>query len=234
MLAFAALFVVGGWVSIGTPPKPFAPAEGLFVSGAWLQAVIMAPVLLGLTRPGAAPLAVMVDRALGLFWRLSGLCLLLVAALVFIWASGRALFDLGALPPNGGWSVLPAGLSRSEAWWLETTMAQFGLALCLSIPTLLRADGHVSLDVVWARFGPRTRRWVQRLGNLLLALPVGWVLLVQGTRFAARAWRQLETSANFGIEYVFVIKTAVPLLGFLLLVTAALNLRSPSSRPGQG
>ena len=51
VLAFAALFVVGGWVSIGTPPKPFAPAEGLFV-GAWLQAVIMAPVLLGLSCPG--------------------------------------------------------------------------------------------------------------------------------------------------------------------------------------
>ena len=58
----------------------------------------MAPVLLALTRPGAAPVAVFVDRALGLFWRLSGLCLVLVAALVFIWASGRALFDLGALP----------------------------------------------------------------------------------------------------------------------------------------
>ena len=234
MLAFAALFVVGGWVSIGTPPKPFVPAEGLYVSGAWLQAVIVAPVLLGLTRPGAAPVVVIVDRALGLFWWLSGLCLMLVAALVFIWSSGRALFDLGALPPSGGWLVLPAGLSRSEAWWLETTMALFGLALCLSIPTLLRADGHVSLDVLWARFGPRTRRWVQRLGSLLLALPVGWVLLVQGTRFAARSWRQLETSANFGIEYVFVIKTAVPLLGFLLLITAALNLRSPSPRPGQG
>ena len=234
MLAFAALFAVGGWVSIGTPPKPFAPAEGLFVSGAWLQAAILAPVLLGLTRAEAAPVVVIVDRALGLFWWLSGLCLMLVAALVFIWASGRALFDLGALPPSGRWSVLPAGLSRSEAWWLETTMALFGLALCLSIPTLLRADGHVSLDVLWARFGPRTRRWVQRLGSLLLALPVGWVLLVQGTRFAARSWRQLETSANFGIEYVFVIKTAVPLLGFLLLITAALNLRSPSLRPGQG
>ena len=88
--------------------------------------------------------------------------------------------------------------------------------------------------MLWARFGPRTRRWVQRLGSLLLALPVGWVLLVQGTRFAARSWRQLETSANFGIEYVFVLKTAVPLLGFLLLITAALNLRSPSPRPGQG
>ncbi len=234
MLAFAALFAVGGWVSIGTPPKPFAPAEGLFVSGAWLQAAILAPVLLGLTRPGAAPVVVIVDRALGLFWWLSGLCLMLVAALVFIWASGRALFDLGALPPSGGWSVLPAGLSRSEAWWLETTMALFGLALCLSIPALLRADGHVSLDVLWARFGPRTRRWVRRVGSLLLALPVGWVLLVQGTRFAARSWRQLETSANFGIEYVFVVKTAVPLLGFLLLVAAALNLRSPSPRPGQG
>ena len=82
MLAFAALFVIGGWVSIGTAPKPFAAAEGLFVSGAWLQAVIMAPVLLALTRPGAAPLAVFVDRALGLFWRLSGMCLVLVAALV--------------------------------------------------------------------------------------------------------------------------------------------------------
>ena len=232
MLVFAALFVIGGWVSIGTPPKPFAPAEGLFVSGAWLQAVIMALLLLALTRPSAAPLAVFVDRALGVFWRLSGLCLVLVSALVFIWASGRALFDLGALPPSGGWSVLPAGLSRSEAWWLETTMALFGLALSLSIPTLLRADGHVSLDVLWARFSLRTRRWVQLLGSLLLALPVGWMLLVQGTRFAARSWRQLETSANFGIEYVFLIKTAVPLLGFLIMVTAVLNLRTPSPRLG--
>ena len=54
-----------------------------------------------------------------------------------------------------------------------------------------------------------------RWGRVAVVLQVqvgacrGWVLLVQGTRFAARAWRQLETSANFGIEYVFVIKTAV-------------------------
>ena len=143
---------------------------------------------------------------------------MLVAALVFIWASGRALFDLGALPPSSGWSVLPAGLSRSEAWWLETTMALFGLALCLSIPT--RFAQTVTSASTCSGPGLPSNPLGPALGQPAAALPVGWVLLVQGTRFAARSWRQLETSANFGTEYVFVIKTTVP-LRVLLLITAA-------------
>ena len=237
LLAFALVFLVGGWASIGAPPQPFAPTEGLYVSGLWLQAVILALlILLSLIAPRSSRLSLagLFDRAMRLFWWIAGLCLMLAVGLVFLLATTRTLFDLGSFPPRERWWLVPAGLSRPEAWWVETSLALFGLSLALSVPVLLRAGGHVSLDVLWTHFGPTLRRWIRHGGSLLLALPVGWLLLAKGTPFAARSWQQWEVSANFGIEYVFLVKTTVPLLGFLLLMTAAFNLRpTPHGPSGQ-
>ena len=42
---FAALFVLGGWTALGDPPKPFAKAEGFFVSGLQIQAAFIATMV---------------------------------------------------------------------------------------------------------------------------------------------------------------------------------------------
>jgi len=215
LVCFSALFALGGWVEYGNPPKPFAHAEGFYVSGIGLQTIGALLISLGLFSGRLG----LIEHAFHALWRLAGVAILTAFLIVFVWATARYLFSMASFPPASF-----AG-SRSETWWIETAMALAGVAFSLSIPTLLRWQGHVAIDALNAFIPPPVARTIRLAGSLLLAWPVGWVLLTKGTVFAARAWQQGEGSQNFGIEFVFLVKTLVPLLGFLILVAAALNAR---------
>lgn len=221
LAAFAGLFALGGWCAIGHPPKPFASAEGFFVSGIQLQTAAL--TVLGFALVWKGPdLDSLLDAGAALLWRVAALAAVGSMAIVFLWASARFLFGISFFPPQS----LP--LSFSETWWIEVAMALFGIALTGAIPILLRWGGHVSIDALAPMLGARAERLVARAGAVFLALPVGWLLLTKGTIFAARAWDQSEGSANFGIEFVFLVKTLVPLLGYLIVVFALAGLRGRS------
>ncbi len=53
------------------------------------------------------------------------------------------------------------------------------LFLFASAYTLLH-DGHVRVDVLYSRFGKRSKAWTNAVGSLLLGLPLGWIILVTG------------------------------------------------------
>ena len=223
LLVFAGLFVLGGWGKLGEPPKPFAEASSFHVSGTVLQALVLLSALLGLFSLARGPVLTWLDRGFEALWALGCLALGCSALVLFFWAAGRYLFGLSAWPPQG-WP-----LSRPETWWMELSFGLFGVALSVALPVLLRRGGHVGIDLVQARLSPRTKVWISRLGHGALALPVGLLLLSKGTTFAARSWQQLEASQNFGIGFVFLVKTLVPLLGFLLVCAATANLANPAN-----
>ena len=53
------------------------------------------------------------------------------------------------------------------------------LFLFASAYTLVH-DGHVRVDVLYSRFGKRSKAWTNAVGTLLLGLPLGWIILVTG------------------------------------------------------
>ena len=53
------------------------------------------------------------------------------------------------------------------------------LFLFASAYTLVH-DGHVRVDVLYSRFGKRSKAWTNTVGTLLLGLPLGWIILVTG------------------------------------------------------
>ncbi len=53
------------------------------------------------------------------------------------------------------------------------------LFLFASAYTLLH-DGHVRVDVLYSRFGKRSKAWTNAVGSVLLGLPLGWIILVTG------------------------------------------------------
>ncbi|MAV46502.1 MAG: TRAP transporter small permease subunit [Alphaproteobacteria bacterium TMED89] len=219
LLSFAGLFILGGWGALGDPPKPFARAEGFFVSGIWLQSLVLLAVLAVVTA-GPRILARWADSGLALLWWCAAGAAMLAIVIIFIWASARFLFGMSALPP--AWMLA----SRPETWWIEVALACMGLSLTCAIPVLLRTGEHVAIDVLRPILAkPSAQRWIRTLGSAGLAVPVGWLLLTKGSVFAARAWSQWEGSQNFGIEFVFLVKTLVPLMGYLIALTASLNLR---------
>lgn len=87
---------------------------------------------------------------------------------------------------------------------------------------------HVRIDILHARFGPKTAAAVELLGALLLLAPFCLVVLWYGASFVERSFLMGEGSASqTGLPHRFVVKSFL-LIGFglLLLAAVAAALRS--------
>lgn len=89
--------------------------------------------------------------------------------------------------------------------------------------TLLH-DGHVRVDIIYQRLGPKGKAWINLLGTLLFALPGCFLVVVTSWKFTYNAWAVMEGSPDpGGIPYRFIIKGAIT-FGFILLGLQALSL----------
>jgi len=83
----------------------------------------------------------------------------------------------------------------------------------------LKHDGHVRVDIFYQGFSPRTRAWVDLLGTLLLLFPVCLYILFSSLQYVGASWAMLEGSREAGgLDGVFLLKTAIPLMAVLLLL----------------
>lgn len=113
------------------------------------------------------------------------------------------------------------GASLTSNAWLELQWVLFSLVFLLGAPHLLRRDGHVRVDVFFARFSPRTRAFVDLLGTLLLLIPFCLFALLTSCDFVADSLRTLEGSPDPGGLPRWPVKLLVP-IAFLLLLLQAL------------
>jgi len=83
----------------------------------------------------------------------------------------------------------------------------------------LKHDGHVRVDILYQRYTPRTRAWIDLLGTLLLLFPVCLFILFASLEYVANSWSLLEGSREAdGLDGVFLLKTAIPVMAVLLLL----------------
>lgn len=83
----------------------------------------------------------------------------------------------------------------------------------------LWAQGHVRVDIVYARLGPRGRAWVDLAGHLLFLGPAMAVILVWSWPMVRRSWAIYEGAISVGgIPASFLLKSLVPAFCVLLLV----------------
>jgi TRAP-type mannitol/chloroaromatic compound transport system permease small subunit len=83
----------------------------------------------------------------------------------------------------------------------------------------LKHDGHVRVDIMYQRVTPRTRAWIDLLGTLLLLFPVCLFILFSSLEYVATSWAIQEGSREAGgLDGVFLLKTAIPVMAVLLLM----------------
>lgn len=123
---------------------------------------------------------------------------------------------LAATLISAGNAVVRYGFNASSNAWLEIQWYLFGLIFLLGAGYTLRHNGHVRIDVLYGRFGPRFKAWVDLLGGLLFLLPMSGIIAWLGWEFFLASYRIGETSPDAGGLARWPIKLAVP-LGFALL-----------------
>lgn len=151
---------------------------------------------------------------------LSVLLMLLLVANVFYDVVMRYLFN-----------DVSIALQELE-WHLYSAIFLFGVAYAL------KTDGHVRVDLVYERLGPRPRAVIDILGTIVFIWPFCYLVADFGVAFAYEAWNLGEKSGDpGGLPYRWVTKSLIPLafacvivssLGFLLrALNELLGLEKP-------
>jgi TRAP-type mannitol/chloroaromatic compound transport system permease small subunit len=113
--------------------------------------------------------------------------------------------------------------------------AHAGLFL-LAAAWTLQIDGHVRVDVFYARGTPRARAIIDLLGAVVFLLPFAAILFILSLPYVERSWHILEGSPQpSGLPFVYLLKSVIlvfaaliGLQGLAQAIRAALILSAPS------
>ncbi|MZR63012.1 TRAP transporter small permease subunit [Alcanivorax sp. DP30] len=120
--------------------------------------------------------------------------------------------------------LLRYGLGIGNIALQESLTYLHGALFMLAIAYTLAEDEHVRVDVLYQRFSPRQRAWVNLLGTLFLLLPVCAALFWLSLDYVLSSWKEQEGSANGGLPFVYLLKSLLLVLPALLAIQGLAEL----------
>lgn len=131
----------------------------------------------------------------------------IMVAITCIVVGLRHLFDIGSIA------------LQESVTYMHAVVFMMGAAYTL------KRGGHVRVDIMYRRFSPRKRAWVDALGSLLFTLPlmifIGW----GSWEFVRESWRVSEGSTDSGgIGGVYLLKSVLPLMAVSVSLQAIAEL----------
>jgi len=110
------------------------------------------------------------------------------------------------------------GRSVASNAFLELQWYLYAATFLLAAAYTFRHNGHVRVDVVYSRFGPRFRTIVDLVGSVVFLLPMCAAIIVLSWPFVRESWRITEGSPDPGGLLRYPIKTMIPIGAGLLLL----------------
>ena len=108
------------------------------------------------------------------------------------------------------------GLSFS--WLNDSVVFSFAMIFMLGAAATLRDDGHVRVDILRPRFGPKTSAGIELFGSMAFIVPIGILILYSASGLIARTWLDLEPfNESDGLPIQYLFKTMVPVFAVLML-----------------
>jgi TRAP-type mannitol/chloroaromatic compound transport system permease small subunit len=109
-------------------------------------------------------------------------------------------------------------LGKPTIWTFETLSYFFCASIVLTMAYTLRYKQHVSVDLIYGRFTPKTKAIVDIITFILFLGFFSTIFLWKGIVFAATSWAMWERTPSAFNFYVFPAKTLLPVGAFLLLL----------------
>ena len=120
--------------------------------------------------------------------------------------------------------LLRSVFSVSFIWLQESTLYLFGAMFLLSGGALLLMEGHVRVDIFYAKLPEKRRHLIDFLGTILFVLPLSMLIIFVSWDYVATSWAQMERSQEAsGIHAVFLLKSLIPTFAVLLLFAGELQ-----------
>jgi TRAP-type mannitol/chloroaromatic compound transport system permease small subunit len=108
-------------------------------------------------------------------------------------------------------------------WATEVTNFIYGPHFMLVAAYTLLYKSHVSIDIIYGRFSPRTRGILDVFTYLVFFFPFCTIVFYQGIVFAQTSWSIGETSESAALRIVPLIKTVIPVTFGLILIQGLAN-----------
>jgi TRAP-type mannitol/chloroaromatic compound transport system permease small subunit len=158
-----------------------------------------------------------IDRITSSLGRAVAWLALVVVLLQFALVVARYLFGLGSV------------------WLTETVIYAHATMFMLAAAWTLQTDGHVRVDIFYARATARARAAVDLLGAIVFLLPFAAVLFAVTLPYVERSWHIFEASPQpSGLPFVYLLKTVILVFAALIglqgvaqALRAALVLSAP-------
>jgi len=114
-------------------------------------------------------------------------------------------------------------LGQGSIMFEELQWHIYGVAFLLGLSYCLQTDRHVRIDVFAEHWSLRTRAWIELLGLIFFLLPFVAAVILESFNLARHSWQLNEISpAPGGLPYRWVMKSFI-VIGFILLILAALS-----------
>ncbi|CAN5469019.1 TRAP transporter small permease subunit [soil metagenome] len=112
-------------------------------------------------------------------------------------------------------------LNTSSAMVIELEWHVFSLIFLFGAGYAFKHDRHVRVDVFYSNFSIKKRAIIDLVGTILFLIPFCLIIIILSIRFASNSFAIMETSPDpGGLPYFFIIKSAIPIGFFLLLLQA--------------
>ncbi|MCP4042014.1 MAG: TRAP transporter small permease subunit [Gammaproteobacteria bacterium] len=142
------------------------------------------------------------DRFSDLIGYLAGGLMVLMMINVFLDAIMRYFFRTGSI-----------ALQEME-WHLFSIVFLFGIAYGL------KEDGHVRVDLIYDRLGPKAKAAINIAGTFLFLLPLAFLIIQGSLPFVAEAYNMQEISGDpGGLTHRWLIKAVIPTAFVFLMVS---------------
>jgi len=123
----------------------------------------------------------------------------------------------------------------SSIFWAEGVLYLHASVFMLGAGYTLWAQGHVRVDIFYAKLSPRGQAAIDIFGHLALLGPALIVLLYWSWPMVRRSWAILEGPISVGgIPASFLLKSLVPAFCVLLLIQACSALMRDVIRLREG
>ena len=120
--------------------------------------------------------------------------------------------------------VLRYAFSETSAWVIELEWHLFALIFLLGAAYGLKADQHVRVDLLYAKYNEKRKAWVNLIGTIALLIPWCLIVIYTSFRYAENSWAFREMSPDpGGLPARYLIKFAIT-IGFIMLLLQAVSL----------
>lgn len=107
-------------------------------------------------------------------------------------------------------------------WIQEAEWHLFAANFMLAASWTMLKDGHVRVDLFYAKFSPKTRAWINLAGTALFLLPFSAMVIWASIPFVVDSWAIWEGSSDpGGLPARYLLKTVIPITFMLLALQGA-------------